>query len=44
MRASTESNDRGNSIFVKCLETFVLSTVYKFNIIILLCFEVENTN
>ena len=27
VRASTESNDQGNSIFVKRLETFVLSAI-----------------
>ena len=37
VRASTESNDRGNnSIFVKRLETFVLSVIYKLNIIIII--------
>ena len=35
VRASTESNDQGNSIFVKRLETFVLSAIYKLNIIII---------
>ena len=35
VRASTESNDRGNSIFVKRLETFVLA-LYKKNFLLLL--------
>ena len=38
VRASTESNDRGNSIFVKRLETFVLSAIYKLNIIFIIIF------
>lgn len=33
---STGSNDRGNTMFVKRLETFVLSTIYKLNINIII--------
>ena len=38
---STESNDRGNIIFIKRLETFVLSAISKFNIIIIIIIPIS---